>query len=579
MTAELKIRYQIAFIVFIALGIYYPSLFGHANSVDDTKMMTALFNTTHIDLKDIFFPMRPIQYYRPVLWLTFLSDRFLFFCTESFMHLENIILHTTNGILVFFAMKELVRLFNVLENRYVPMLTSLLFVLHPINTEPVNWISGRTDVLAGTFVFLAFFIFLKKGMSNLWWRLSSASFYLLGLLSKEVALAFLPMLGIFLILKEDYIERLSAVRRLKILLPFLLITLVYFAMRSFASGHSHAVFPTVAGSTGAEHLQRSISSAIKAFGFYIKKLFLPVPLNFGIVRIYSTFYFWFGIIMVALMIFLFWRKRYLPSFLFITAAVFFLPAIPIAMRILPAWTPLGERYLYISSFGVSALIIILLKRMTYKKELVNGLLIALLLVGAAFVTVDRNIIWQNNLTLFRDTIMKSPFFVAARNEYAVALFEKGQIDEASKQFTISESLAGNAPHREVPSLNAIEMKVIRKKDSPDEIKDEYLKLIETAPEASAQIRRNLIRFLDSQVLKEKNPARMKELYREIIFHMEKLFETEKSGFYAYRLGQLYLAVGDKKKAAEYFAKAVNISPNQYFSDPARQLIRRLDAKN
>lgn len=574
MKIEVSERYQVLFIIFVALGVYYPSLFGQANSIDDLQMMTHLFNTTHVDLKDLFFPMRPLHYYRPVLMLTFLFDRFVFTCSESFMHLDNIILHTTNGVLVFFIVREMIRMFKISVNRYVPLFTSLLFVLHPINTEAVNWISARTDLLAGTFVFLAFFIFLKKGITNLRWLCVSAFFYLMGLLSKEVAIGLLPVVGLFLILKEDPIEKLSVGKRLKLSLPFLLITLLYFVVRSVASGHSDGGFVTAAGA-GTGSFQTGIGTAVKAFGFYLKKLFLPVPLNFAITEICSTFYFWFGIIMAAVAVFLLLKARSVKCFLFFAAVIFFLPAIPVAMRIIEAWTPLGERYLYISSFGASAVAVFLYEKISCKKELTSGFL-ALLLGTAAFITVNRNIVWQNNLALFEDTVKRSPNSAAARNEYAIALFNTGRTDAALEQFNISAKLAGNVKYRQLPFLNALEMEIVRNKD-PEEIRKDYLKLLEAVPEASSEIRRKFIGFLTSQALKEKDQTRLKNLYREMIFHTDKLFEAEKNGFYAYRIGQLHLALGEREEAAEYFKKAVELSPNEYFSDPARKLMKRLNA--
>ncbi|HWR59595.1 MAG TPA: tetratricopeptide repeat protein [Thermodesulfovibrionales bacterium] len=574
MKTEVSARYQVIFIIFIAFGIYYPSLFGQANSVDDIKMMTHLFSMQHVDLKNLFFPMKPFHYYRPVLFSTFIFDKFVFFCSESFMHLHNIVLHTANGVLVFYIVREMIRMFRIAAKRYVPMFTSLLFVLHPVNTEAVNWISGRTDVLAGTFVFLAFFIFLRKGFGSIRWCWAAAFFYLLGLLSKEVALGLLPAVGLFLILKEEPVETLSARRRFELLLPFLLITLLYFVMRSVASGHSHSGFVTATGVTESRHLQIGAGNAVKAFGFYIKKLFIPVPLNFCIMQIHGMFYFWFGLAMGAVAVYLLLRKRALGVFLFLFSIIFFLPSIPIAMNIIEAWTPLGERYLYISSFGASALVVILSEKIPLGKKSA-GAIMALLLLTAAFITANRNIIWQDNLTLFEDTVKKSPKSAAARNEYAAALTNKGRYDEAFEQFTISARLAGKIKYREVPSLNTLLLK--GPLSNPEEIKDEYRKLLEDIPEASVAILRNFTRFLDSRAMNEKDPAKRAALFRELISFTGRLFEVERTGFTAYRIGQLHLALGENKEAVKYFRLAIELSPNEYFSDPARRLIRSVDA--
>jgi len=62
-------------------------------------------------------------------------------------------------------------------------------------------------------------------------------------------------------------------------------------------------------------------------------------------------------------------------------------------------------------------------------RLVTGLVV-LILVSAGVVTAQRNVVWQDNLTLFEDTVKKSPGFAAARNELAIALNSKGRKEEA-----------------------------------------------------------------------------------------------------------------------------------------------------
>ncbi len=128
MRTELSDRYKILFIIFISLGVYYPSIFGQVNTVDDHMMITNLLNTYHVDWKGIFFPGNPIYYYRPLLALTFLFDRFVFDCSASFMHLNNMLIHTANGVLIFFIVKELLRIFRIADFLSLSFILSVLSV-------------------------------------------------------------------------------------------------------------------------------------------------------------------------------------------------------------------------------------------------------------------------------------------------------------------------------------------------------------------------------------------------------------------------------------------------------------------
>jgi hypothetical protein len=77
-----------------------------------------------------------------------------------------------NSILVFFLClylfkfgfvqlkQNLPKLNNPIQTFGISLLASILFALHPIHTESVAWISGRTDVLMTFFFLLAFLSYL-----------------------------------------------------------------------------------------------------------------------------------------------------------------------------------------------------------------------------------------------------------------------------------------------------------------------------------------------------------------------------------------------------------------------------------
>ena len=74
------------------------------------------------------------------------------------------------------------------SSRYALNPFLLVFGLHSLCTEPVNWVSGRYDLLATSFVLLAFYVLIGNANQFRWWKgILGAFFLLLGLLSKEVA--------------------------------------------------------------------------------------------------------------------------------------------------------------------------------------------------------------------------------------------------------------------------------------------------------------------------------------------------------------------------------------------------------
>jgi len=66
----LRRGFVVLFLIFVTLGIYYPSIFAGANSVDDLQIISSYLNDDSFDLKKLFLPDGSGYYYRPLLGLT-----------------------------------------------------------------------------------------------------------------------------------------------------------------------------------------------------------------------------------------------------------------------------------------------------------------------------------------------------------------------------------------------------------------------------------------------------------------------------------------------------------------------------
>ncbi|MFH1999321.1 MAG: hypothetical protein ABIK28_06550, partial [Planctomycetota bacterium] len=95
-----------------------------------------------------------IGYYRPLTTLTLMLNYAMGGSDPSVYHWTNVLLHLVCSIVVFF----LVRAFML--KPWPCLIVALLFALHPSRTENVAWICGRTDILAGLFLFLSFLLFV-----------------------------------------------------------------------------------------------------------------------------------------------------------------------------------------------------------------------------------------------------------------------------------------------------------------------------------------------------------------------------------------------------------------------------------
>ncbi|HIJ73736.1 MAG TPA: hypothetical protein HPP83_06510, partial [Candidatus Hydrogenedentes bacterium] len=73
-------------------------------------------------------------------------------------HLVNVVIHLVNGVLVFLLAR---RLHPKGTPEAVSMVAGLLFVLHPLNTESVNYVVGRAGLLAAFFSLVSVLLFVR----------------------------------------------------------------------------------------------------------------------------------------------------------------------------------------------------------------------------------------------------------------------------------------------------------------------------------------------------------------------------------------------------------------------------------
>lgn len=94
--------------------------------------------------------------YNPVMWLS-IADQAIYHGWLGGWHVTNFLLHVINGILVsVFARQMAVRAgLSYSSVRVTQLLAMAIFLLHPIQTEAVVYLTGRWDLASTTFALLA----------------------------------------------------------------------------------------------------------------------------------------------------------------------------------------------------------------------------------------------------------------------------------------------------------------------------------------------------------------------------------------------------------------------------------------
>ena len=484
---------QILLCILVGL-VYSPAFHAEPCLLDDVAMLRGLQGGSLLDLKALLIPNSAhFAYYRPMIGISYWSAQTLWHAAPHAMHIENVVFHMLNVLLLFWLIRLSLPV-DAKSNRYAPFLGALLFAVHPIATESVNWISGRTDLIAGGFLIGATIAVVSwQQKRNRWWLLLFSLLLLGGgILTKEIAWGFLLVLPFFLAAPHDSstytiadfsgifstIEKLfiaaaialcyflAAVllsfwpaivlsiflglvalyrkprlqplsKKLFLLFPVLIISgcaLIPFfaklAQRSALVDYYSTFSRTIL--LIAINVDNSIALFSAALAFYIKKFFLPLPLNFAIVDIASGYLF-AGIAVIILTAFLAaWRSR--SAILFLTGIALLLPALPLLHGEI-AWAPYAERYIYISSgFWIASMAVGLssLKQPSIRTS--SALLCLVLIPMAALITYKRSKVWQTNVSLFEDTVQKSPNHAKSRILYMTVLGQAGKLPEALEQY-------------------------------------------------------------------------------------------------------------------------------------------------
>ena len=439
------------FLFIFSFLLYLNSLFGNF-VFDDRKTVLANFDITKLANIPKFFISPYFQnkpqsgIYRPLIMVTYAIDH-LWFKTNSafFFHLTNILLHSTNAVLVFMLIKKLSK------DKKLAFFTALLFASHPINTEAVSWISGRPELLAFLFSLLSILNFLK----NNW--LKTNIFLLLALFSKETAIVLIP-LYIYLFFSS---KKLKQSLNLNSVYCLLFTVYIYFSFRWLALGKF--IFSNDATIVEnplkyAPFLPR-IFTALKIFTLYLVKFVFPLKLSADysynqIPILNSPFHTLtiFGFLFILAAIAWLIKKK---TAIILRLSLFFLlfPYLLVSNLILPIGTIMGERLMYFPSLGfclISGFFFLKLYSFCHSRTPhLTGIwnLLTITIISLYFLrTFLRNLDWQNEFKLYTSMAKASPNSILARSNLGGMHIVNKDWAKAKKELLTANNVCECYPH-------------------------------------------------------------------------------------------------------------------------------------
>jgi protein O-mannosyl-transferase len=387
-------------------------------------------------------PTPAVEIYRPLATLSHALTYAVFGPDPRGFRLVNIALHAVNAMLLFFLVQALLP--AAVPPRVFPwaaLLAALAWAVHPVNTESVTWIVGRSNLLCGFFFLLAL-LFRARGerdpSSRRWWSAVALAAFALALLAKEHAIV-LPLILIACDAAAGRRGAADAPRRTggRGYATFFKVAALYCVLRLALIGRM-----TQRGSWGGG-LASHVALQVMGLATYLRLLVLPFRLRLDYVfdppPDGGAAWFVLSLAIVALflvLIALAWKRRspYVLGLLWIVIAL-----LPV-LNLLPIKAVVNERFLYLPAMGLSFLIAWWLSPAgngctpgrVHRGKLAGAAAVVLCL---GLLTARRNRAWESAFALWGDTARKEPRSFIAQVNYGKACNDASQSELAIEAAT------------------------------------------------------------------------------------------------------------------------------------------------
>jgi tetratricopeptide (TPR) repeat protein len=357
-------------------------------------------------------------------------------------HVINFVLHLLNGFLLF-AIGS--RIFGYTETNptrrdIYAALAASFFLVHPVQTESVTYISSRSELLSTLFYLAGLFVFICWPVRRIGFLCSLVVgiLYFLGLGSKETVITLPAIIFVFDYLFLSKAQLRPIVSRWRFYLVYVVgaSAAIYFLLAVILKG-------TVGGGV-AQNLSPwpYLLTETRVLVHYVRLIFLPTGLNLDYDFRHSGSIFepavLSSIVFLCALLFLAWWLRRRQPVLAFSIFWFFITLSPTS-SVVPIADVIFEHRLYLPLAGVCLsfplVVGVAYKQLRRRSEENNSafalaacssVIVVALIVG----TMMRNYVWGDEVRLFTDVLSKSPFKERPYNDLAFAYYKRGEYERA-----------------------------------------------------------------------------------------------------------------------------------------------------
>jgi tetratricopeptide (TPR) repeat protein len=431
-------------IILVTSAIYFPSLKNQFTNWDDNLYITQNQNIQHLNgdsvnitIKNTFSSYEQGNYH-PLTMLTYCIEYTKFKLNPKPYHIHNLLLHILNALLVFGF------IWLLTKQKWVALITSILFAIHPMHVESVAWVSERKDVLYSFFYLAAlcsYIFYLEKEKNKIAFYVLTFLLFIVASLSKAMAISF----PIVLFTIDYFLNKKITTKNVLEKIPFLVVSIILGIVAISAQKSGKAIEDVLE----YNFFDRILFSCYGIFT-YLWKLIAPLQL--------SCFYkypnkidghypilFYIAPLVIFALVFLIYKSKNKDL---IFGFGFFIITIAMVLQILPVGAAIiAERYTYLPYIGIFFVIARLINnRIENNTEQTNALkipsIIAVITFGiiCCYLTLQRTKVWHDSISLWSDAIEKDDSFPLQFNSRGDAYYIQENYEKAIPDFTAAIQL-------------------------------------------------------------------------------------------------------------------------------------------
>ena len=344
-------------------------------------------------------------------------------------HLVNVALHAANAVMLFILAS---RIGGPSVSRFAALLPALLFAVHPVQTEAVTYISGRSVSLMAFFYLGSLLAYLRgrERGSRLLLHGASPILFLLSVASKEVALTLPFALVLCEAVRRERTGWKEALRVQSVHWG-LLAALAVLVLAHAGYGRLLEACFDIRGAAA------NLFTQVHGIGYLLSRLVMPhaldidpdLPVFSGGSAALLPEALLLAVLLAAGILGL--KNRSTAGFGILW---FFLHLVP-TNSFIPRLDVANERQLYLASWGLFLVVAAgadLLREKRGARRVTA--VVAVLVIALGVLTVSRNTVYRSEVALWEDTVRKSPGKARAWNNLGYAYQQAGRFREAEPAY-------------------------------------------------------------------------------------------------------------------------------------------------